>query len=78
MEQVFSQEQRITELCIKLESESKENKTFCDQVEFLTTELQKEKHCRKQHVDLYWTERALEEYALRNQLCQELEEMQRL
>ncbi len=74
-----SQEHRVNQLSTNLESETNENQTLWDQVEYLTNELHKERQMRRQQTHLCQKERAMgyEQYNLRLRLGQQLEEMER-
>lgn len=50
LEHIVSQNRNAAEISKKLQSEVKENKTLWDQVEYLTTELNKERVLREKHV----------------------------
>lgn len=50
LEHIVSQNQKWAEISNKLQREVKENKTLWDQVEYLTTELNKERIFREKHV----------------------------
>lgn len=50
LEHIVSQNQNAADVSRKLQSEVKENKTLWDQVEYLTTELNKERILREKHV----------------------------
>lgn len=50
LEHIVSQNQNAADVSRKLQSEAKENKTLWDQVEYLTTELNKERILREKHV----------------------------
>lgn len=72
-----SKTQRINELSTALESETRENRKLLDQVEFLTTELQRERYERERQAELYQREQAKfhREYTLRMELSKQLEKL---
>lgn len=75
LEHIVSQDQNVAELSTKLESEIKENKTLWDQVEYLTTELNRERIYREKQ--MCHREKAEDAHNVRNHLNKQLEEMQK-
>lgn len=75
-EDIYSQEQKMKQLCFSLEIEVSENQTLWDQVEYLTNELQRERTWREQFAKLFIRERekCIEEQIMRRELGLQLEE----
>lgn len=77
LEHIVSQNQNAAEISKKLQSEVKENKTLWDQIEYLTTELNKERILREKHICPSEKANFQEAQKLRNNLNKQLEEMQK-
>lgn len=77
LEHIASQDQNVAELSTKLESEIKENKTLWDQVEYLTTELNRERIYREKHLCHREKAEFQDAHNVRNHLNKQLEEMQK-
>lgn len=75
-EDISSQEQMAKQLSTSLEIEVSENQTLWDQVEYLTTELHRERTWREQLAKMFQKERekCIEEQTLRRELGHQLEE----
>lgn len=78
LEHIVSQNQKSAEVLKKLQREVKENKTLWDQVEYLTTELNKERTFREKHTCHRKKADFQEAQNVPNNLNKQLEEMQRL
>lgn len=76
LEHIVSQNQNAADVSRKLQSEVKENKTLWDQVEYLTTELNKERILREKHVCHHKKADFQEAPKASNNLNKQLEEME--